>query len=136
MSWFKDLEGDCVVGSIVPSPVPFVYDRSTGTLILGEQVGGGPDRLPSPEEAEAVAAAVAEALRRGGSSTGAAAERSLPSDGAAQGPSATMAVDAVRVGEYRCGVCGEWVPVTPSRWSYGICLSCSLDRDSDRWSDR
>jgi hypothetical protein len=42
-------------------------------------------------------------------------------------------IQEIRFGEYRCTVCGEWVPALRSQWSLSICLSCSLDRDSELW---
>jgi hypothetical protein len=42
-------------------------------------------------------------------------------------------VQEIRLEEYRCGVCGEWVQATRAAWSLSICLSCSLDRDSELW---
>jgi hypothetical protein len=46
---------------------------------------------------------------------------------------AGMPIDQVRFGVYFCGVCGEWVAATKTAWSLYICLSCSLDRDSELW---
>ena len=46
---------------------------------------------------------------------------------------AGIPIDEVRFGVYFCGVCGEWVAATKSAWSLSICLSCSLDRDSELW---
>lgn len=34
-------------------------------------------------------------------------------------------------GEFFCNSCGKWRKATSQEWSYGMCLSCSLDRDSD-----
>jgi len=46
---------------------------------------------------------------------------------------AGIPIDEVRLGVYFCNVCGEWVAATKSAWSLSICLSCSLDRDSELW---
>lgn len=37
----------------------------------------------------------------------------------------------VRLGQYRCSECGEWVEATPKQWSISVCMSCSLDRASE-----
>ncbi len=42
-------------------------------------------------------------------------------------------VQEFRLGEYLCGICGEWVQATKDQWSLYICLYCSLDRDSELW---
>lgn len=44
---------------------------------------------------------------------------------------AEIEVDEVKIGEYFCGTCQKWRKATSQEWSYGMCLSCSLDRDSD-----
>lgn len=38
---------------------------------------------------------------------------------------------SVRFGEYFCHTCQKWHEATPRVWSYGLCLSCAMDRDSD-----
>ncbi len=43
----------------------------------------------------------------------------------------SFAEDEIRIGEYFCSSCQKWRKATSQEWSYGICLSCSLDRDSD-----
>lgn len=39
--------------------------------------------------------------------------------------------DEVRFGEYFCSECREWIELDGNQWSLGVCLSCSMDRDSD-----
>ena len=40
-------------------------------------------------------------------------------------------VDAVRLGEYYCADCRNWLPADKNCWSITICLSCSLDRGTE-----
>ncbi|HRH42069.1 MAG TPA: hypothetical protein PKY82_10520 [Pyrinomonadaceae bacterium] len=44
---------------------------------------------------------------------------------------AEIEVEQVKIGEYFCETCRKWRKATSQEWSYGMCLSCSLDRDSD-----
>lgn len=44
---------------------------------------------------------------------------------------AEIEVDQIKIGEYFCENCRKWRKSTSQEWSYGMCLSCSLDRDSD-----
>ncbi len=37
----------------------------------------------------------------------------------------------VRLGQYHCSECGQWVEATPEQWSLSVCLSCSMDRASE-----
>ena len=37
----------------------------------------------------------------------------------------------VRLGQYHCSECGQWVEATPQQWSISICMSCSLDRGTE-----
>ncbi len=37
----------------------------------------------------------------------------------------------VRIGDYFCTHCRQWVAATPEQWSLSMCLSCSMDRDSE-----
>lgn len=43
----------------------------------------------------------------------------------------SIQVDEIRIGKYFCTSCQKWLNANNQEWSYGICLSCSLDRDSD-----
>jgi hypothetical protein len=40
-------------------------------------------------------------------------------------------IEAVRTGEYFCTTCGHWRAADTQHWSYGLCLSCSLDQASE-----
>ncbi len=37
----------------------------------------------------------------------------------------------VRLGQYHCSECGQWVEATPQQWSLSVCLSCSMDRATE-----
>ena len=37
----------------------------------------------------------------------------------------------VHIGKYFCTVCKNWLDATRQVWSYGTCLSCSLDRATE-----
>jgi len=37
----------------------------------------------------------------------------------------------VRLGQYHCSECRQWVEATPQQWSLSVCLSCSMDRASE-----
>lgn len=39
--------------------------------------------------------------------------------------------DEIRFDEYFCEVCQNWFNADKKDWSYGICLSCSLDRGTE-----
>jgi hypothetical protein len=44
---------------------------------------------------------------------------------------ANFLFDDIRFGEYFCESCKNWRKANNQEWSYGMCLSCSLDRDSE-----
>lgn len=43
----------------------------------------------------------------------------------------TIEFSEIRIGKYFCDSCKNWQNATSQEWSYGMCLNCSLDRDSD-----
>ena len=100
-----------LVGSVVladGSAKPFALDVATGGVGIGEFTEPDADQ------------------RRIAGDARAAAERQVAR-------AAGIAVREVRLGQYCCYACGEWIDVArePERWSAGMCLSCSLDRASD-----
>ena len=91
--------------------VPFVFDPATGRLTAGYH---WPDRKPSTATRPQLAS-LAQAVRR-----------ELKVD-----------LDRVRVGELRCRHCHGWFDLLqqPDAWSYGMCLSCSMDLSHDLAGD-
>ena len=86
---------------------PFVFEVATGALTRGlAWIDRTPTRPTRPQRAS-----LAQAVRR------------------VYG----LDLDSVRVGQLRCRHCREWFDVLtrPAAWSYGMCLSCSMDLSSD-----
>ena len=106
MTWYKDLDGEWVVGSLINHAgiTPFRLNTESGEVILGEHVGGVPVCSYSAEEKLQI-----EKQLRAGCDT---------------------PVLEVRVHQYLCHHCNKWIEAGP-KWSLGLCLSCSMDRDSD-----
>ncbi len=109
MTWHRDLQGDWILGSFVMEEKTraFRLEKESGELILDDLVGGAPKREYTTEE-----------------KTQAEAMLKLACD---------KPVRQVRVGEYLCHTCGKWIKAGGGQWSLGLCFSCSMDRDSDRW---
>lgn len=40
-------------------------------------------------------------------------------------------IDEVRIGEYFCDRCGNWLRANKEEWSYAMCISCSLDQGTE-----
>lgn len=95
-----------IVGSVVVRgrARPFAVFAS-GEVRIGEHLPMAPGRVLIEEERERAERRVRDEVEGG--------------------------AEEVRVGEYFCHSCGEWVAATRERWSLGICLSCSLDRGSE-----
>ncbi|MBS1796038.1 MAG: hypothetical protein JSS81_19460 [Acidobacteria bacterium] len=95
-----------VIGSIVENGRvrPFIFNPQTGELRLDEN---------SHERNAPLDSAEADELR-----------------GRIRGQLAA-APDEIRIGEYYCTVCRKWFEAAGELWSYGICLSCSLDRATE-----
>ena len=110
MSWSNELQGDWVVGSLVtPDGVrAFRLQVETAQLVLDDMVGGMEPSTFSSEER-----ALLEDLLR---------------------LTAEFEITEVHLGQYFCHTCKRFVAADRTRWSLGLCLSCSMDRDSDRWS--
>jgi hypothetical protein len=110
MSWSKELQGDWVVGSLVTpdGKRPFRLKVESAELVLDDMVGGMEPCAYSSEERTRL-----EDLVR---------------------MTADLVVTEVRLGQYFCHTCKRWVAADCNHWSLGLCLSCSMDRDSDRWS--
>ena len=103
-----DSPPDSVVGSFVTSegPRPFVFFPHEGRLELEFASRLRDVRTqPSEHEGRKIEAELRKAV-------------ALP-------------IREIRFGEYHCRDCDKWEPARPSRWSAGICLSCSLDRGSE-----
>jgi hypothetical protein len=109
MRRFRDLEGRFVFGTLVfaDGSRPFLFDLDSGELAYDDHVTGAPSRTLGWLEKRRLTRQLRKAV----------------------GPEAM----AVRIGEYLCRECNRWVAADGSHWSAGICLSCSMDRDSDRF---
>jgi len=107
MVWFRELEGRWAYGTVVPAPRTFLMNVDTGEVTFDDHVAGAPQSSLSVGEKDALEAQVRQAL--------------------------AFPVAEVRIGQYRCHTCGRWVAADSNQWSHGLCLSCSMDRDSDRW---
>ena len=97
-----------IVGSIITEsgPQPFVMYTETGKFDVGNYV--------KPDEAQQSLSVIQQ-------------QRFIQLIAERAG----LPFAQVRLGQYRCSACGQWVEATPGQWSISVCMSCSLDRASE-----
>ncbi len=97
-----------IVGSIITAsgPQPFVMHTKTGKFTVGDYA--------RPDEAQQHLSVI---------------QQQRFAQLIAERTGASFA--EVRLGQYHCSECGQWVEATPQQWSLSVCLSCSMDRASE-----
>jgi len=106
-----------VLGTVVLAGVPtaFVFDPVTDGLQLNEYRHNPVQNVPPPNELVPLLASILAAVRAA----------------AGEGDPAARDDFDIRVGWYWCSECRSWLRLDGTGWSYGVCMSCSMDRASE-----
>lgn len=96
-----------IPGSIIAEHgiAPFLFDSESGELEIGCQTW---------ERAKAISEEQASFLRK-----------------KIMEKAASQNIIEIKFGEFYCDSCKSWCRATSGEWSLGMCLSCSMDRDSE-----